>query len=218
MKRGHDVLFASPESAGAMLRDAGVAHAVFGHPGDEQVGKIWATTSTMSAEETVRTMVDNVFAGLNPRAALPALRETIRTWKPDVIVRESLEFAAAVLAAENDIPIVSVATTNGHTEAFGMASAAASVDVLRQGAGLDADYGAALRATPTFTSFPAALDGDTTPAGSRAPFRIRTETEKVDSRNAVPTWALDDGRPLVFISFGTLAAGSPKNHKLFRTV
>jgi hypothetical protein len=80
----------------------------------------------MCAEETVRTMVGKVFADLNPRAALPALRETIRTWKPDVIVRESLEFAAAVLAAGNDIPIVSVATANGHTEAFGMASAAVS--------------------------------------------------------------------------------------------
>ena len=39
---------------------------------------------------------------------------------PDVIVRESLEFAAAVLAAEYDIPIASVATTNGHTEAVAM--------------------------------------------------------------------------------------------------
>ena len=98
-----------------------------------------------------------------------------------------------------------------------MVSAVASVDVLRQETGLDADNGAALRATPTFTSFPSALDGDTTAAGSRAPFRIRTETEKVDPRNAVPAWALDDGRPLVFITFGTLAAGSPKYHELFRT-
>jgi len=217
MKRGHDVLFASPESAGAMLRDAGLAHAAFGHSGDEQVGKIWATTSNMPAEEMVRTMVSKVFADLNPRAALPALRETIRNWKPDVIVRESLEFAAAVLAAENDIPIASVATTNGHTEAVAMASAVASVDALRLEAGLDPDHGTGLRATPSFTPFPASLGGDATAVGSLAPLRVRTAREKLDPDSAVPAWALDDGRPLVFITFGTLAAGSPKNHELFRT-
>jgi len=217
MKRGHDVLFASPESAGAMLRDAGLTHAVFGHPGDEQIGKIWATTSGMPAEEMVQTMVGKVFADLNPRAALPALRETIRTWKPDIIVRESLEFAAAVLAAENDIPIASVATTNGHTEAVAMASAVASVDALRLEAGLDQDNGTGLRATPSFSSFPASLGGDATAVGSLAPLRVRTAREKLDPDSAVPAWALDDGRPLVFITFGTLAAGSPKNHELFRT-
>ncbi len=215
--RGHDVLFASPASAGAMLQDAGLAHAAFGHPGDEQLGKIWATTSNMPAEEMVRTMVGKVFAGLNPRAAMPGLRETLRTWKPDIIVRESLEFAAAVLAAQNGIPIASVATTNGHTEAVAMASAVASVDVLREEAGLDPDDGAALRATRTFTSFPASLDGDVKPGNAPAPLRVRTVRQKLDPDRAVPAWALDDRLPLVFITFGTLAAGSPKNHALFRT-
>jgi UDP:flavonoid glycosyltransferase YjiC (YdhE family) len=216
-KRGHDVVFASPESAGPMLRDAGLQHAVFGHPGDEQVSAIWRSTAGMPTAEMVRTMVGKVFADLNPRAALPALRETIRSWRPDVIVRESLEFAAAVLAAEHDIPVASVATTNGYTESVAKAAAAASVDALRQEAGLDPDNGAALHATPVFTSFPASVDGDVAAEGPMPPLRVRTMRERLDSDLAVPAWALDDGRPLVFITFGTLAAGSPKNHELFRT-
>jgi MGT family glycosyltransferase len=32
----------------------------------------------------------------------------------------------------------------------------------------------------------------------------------------VPSWAVEDGRPLVFITFGTLTAGSERNHRLFR--
>ncbi|BCG89171.1 glycosyl transferase [Mesorhizobium sp. 113-3-9] len=217
MKHGHQVLFASPESAGPILRDTGLAHVPFGHPGDEKLGKVWAATSNMTAEEMGRTMVRDVFADLNARAALPGLRETFRTWNPDVIVRESLEFAAAIVAAENGIPVASVATINGLSEAVAMASAVAPVDVLRQEAGLEPDVGAALRATPTFTSFPASLDGDVETVGSLAPFRVRTERESLDPESAVPTWALDDGRPLVFITFGTLAAGSSKNHELFRT-
>jgi UDP:flavonoid glycosyltransferase YjiC (YdhE family) len=217
MRRRHEVLFASPQEASAMLRDAGVSHAVFGHPGDEKTGKIWATTANMPAEDMVRTMVSKVFADLNPRAALPGLRETIRTWKPDVIVRESMEYTSAILAAENEIPIASVATTNGHTEAVALESAVASVDALRQEVGLDPDNGTALRATLTFTSFPASLDGDAKSVSSLAPLRVRTARENLDPDHVVPAWVPDDGRPLVFITFGTMAAGSPKNHTLFRT-
>jgi len=40
LNRGHDVLVAAPQDAGAILRDAGLDHAAFGHPGDKQLAEI----------------------------------------------------------------------------------------------------------------------------------------------------------------------------------
>ena len=67
---------------------------------------------------------------------MPALRETIQLWKPNLIIRESMEFAAVIAAAEADIPIVRVAVTNAEFEARVLRGALGPVDVLRQEAGL----------------------------------------------------------------------------------
>jgi MGT family glycosyltransferase len=96
------------------------------------------------------------------------------------------------------------------------ARASASIDVIRGEVGLDQDDGASLLTSPTFTSFPASLDGDAPPGPAMSLFRVRTTRESVRPDRPVPAWAIDDGRPLVFVTFGTLAAGSAKNHGLFR--
>ncbi len=58
----------------------------------------------LSDVEIVKADVRELFAGLNPKAVLPKMRETIRAWRPDLIVRESAEFAAAIAADEAGIP------------------------------------------------------------------------------------------------------------------
>lgn len=216
LNRGHDVLVAAPQDAGAIIRDAGLDHAVFGHPGDKRLAEISGLFANMSAEEVGKTAVGKIFADLNARAALPGLRSIIQTWKPDLIVRESMEFGATVAATEAGIRTARVASTNPQNEAQVVTLAAAPLDVIRREAGLDPDNGAALRAEPAFTSFPPSLDGNTLAAGMGAPFRVRTARESLDPEAIVPAWAVEDGRPLVFITFGTLAAGAERNHGLFR--
>ena len=71
----------------------------------------------MTAEDVVETAVSKIFVGLNAPAALPGLRTIIRSWKPDLIVRESMEFGASVAAAEAGIPTARVASTNSQAEA-----------------------------------------------------------------------------------------------------
>lgn len=216
LNRGHDVMVAAPQEAGAIIRDARLDHAAFGHPGDKQLNEISRHFANMSADEVVETAVGKIFADLNARSALPGLRATIQTWKPDLIVRESMEFAATVAAAEAGIPTVRVASTNSQAEARVVAIATAQLDAIRHDAGLDPDNGVALRAEPAFTSFPPSLDGNTLAAGLAVPFRVRLARESLDPERIAPVWAIEDGRPLVFITFGTLAAGSERNHGLFR--
>ncbi|MCX7304303.1 MAG: glycosyltransferase [Hyphomicrobiales bacterium] len=217
LKRGHHVLFAAPHDAGATIRDAGFDHAEFGHPGDTKLGEISGRFATMTPDEVAETAVREIFVGLNAPAALPGLRSIIGSWGPDVVVRESMEFGASLAAAETGIPTARVASSNMRAEAKVLYSASIPLDAIRQKAGIEPDSGASLRAEPSFTSFPPSMDGDVSFAGLRTPFRVRAIREMISgSGDIVPSWAIDDGRPLVFITFGTLAAGSERNHRLFR--
>lgn len=216
LKRGHHVLFAAPQDAGATIRDAGLAHAEFGHPGDGKLSEISGRFATMTPDEVAETAVREIFVGLNAPAALPGLRSIIGSWRPDVIVRESMEFGASLAAAEAGIPTARVASSNMQAEARVVALANVPLDTIRQQTGAEPDGGASLRDEPCFTSFPPSMDGDMPFAGLRTPFRVRTTRESLAPEAIVPTWAVEDGRPLVFITFGTLAAGSERNHRLFR--
>ena len=198
------------------MREAGLAHALSGFPDEEDLREIWDSLPKMSPQMAEETVQAQLFTNRYPRAALPALRETIQRWKPNLIIRESMEFAAVIAAAEANIPIVRVAVTNAEFEARVLRGALGPVDVLRQEAGLHPDLGAALLAAPAFTSFPPSLDGDAGTDISEAPFRVRTETVHLDSHSMVPAWAQHDERPLLFITFGTLAAVSPKSQNLYR--
>ena len=80
------------------------------------LGKVWARFRGLSSDEINAIATREIFAGLNARAALPKLQETILTWRPDLIVRESAEFAAAVAADKAGIRHVRVAVHNGRVE------------------------------------------------------------------------------------------------------
>ncbi len=119
-------------------------------------------------------------------------------------------------AMETNIPTARVASTNTKAEARIPTLASEPLDAIRQEAGLHPDSGETLHSEPAFTSFPPSLDGDAPQAGMVAPFRVRLAKEGHEPGRDVPAWAVDDGRPLVFLTFGTLAAGFEHTHVLFR--
>jgi UDP:flavonoid glycosyltransferase YjiC (YdhE family) len=216
LRRGHEVHVAAPESVDAVLKKEGLTHALFDHPGDEVLGSIWARFRGLSNDEINAMAVREIFAGLNARAALPKLLEVIRIWRPDLIVRESAEFAAAVAADQAGVPHARVAVHNSHSEERILSRAAAPVDVLRKEAGVAPDNGAALRAAPAFTAFPAALDGIALHEGSQPPFRVRGPRDKVSPVGTPASWLRQDGVPFVYITFGTIAGSTPEAHAVYR--
>ena len=104
----------------------------------------------MSPQEALAIFVGEIFAGANARAALPKLLATIDELRPDLIVRDSVEFGALIAAEARGVPHARVAV---HTVSFEEplpSAAAASLDALRQGAGLPADGGRSLYDEPVF--------------------------------------------------------------------
>jgi len=214
---GHEVLVAGPADIAATLREAELAHAPFDHPGDDTLAPIWARLRQVPPAEAAQIVVREIFAGVNARVAIPKLLETIETWRPDVILRDSVEFGAVVAAERAGVPHARVAVHMVSFEDGIPPLAAEPLDQLRRAAGLPPDAAASVRAEPVFCAFPASLDGASTDSDQQpVPFRVRVID---DAPRAAPApWAArDDGRPLIYITFGTIAGTSSDVHSVYRT-
>ncbi len=135
LRRGHDVRVAAPQSVGSVLQKERLEHAQFDHPGDDLLGKVWVRFRGLTSDEINVLALEEIFAGLNARAALPGLRETIHDWRPNLIVRESVEYGALIAADEAGLPHARVAVHNGRAEELLLRYAPEPVDVLRIWAG-----------------------------------------------------------------------------------
>ncbi len=212
---GHEVLIAGPADIAETVRAAGLTHAPFGHPGDATLAPIWARFRGASPDEVLAIAVREIFAGLNSKAALPELMETVDAWQPDLIVRDSVEFASAVAAERAGVPHARVAVHMVSFEEIIPPLVADVVDELRRDAGLPPSGTGFLTAEPVFSAFPASLD-DASAGSGQPPIRVRMLEEP--PRDAPATWApRDDERPLVYITFGTIIGTSPAVRGVYRT-
>jgi UDP:flavonoid glycosyltransferase YjiC (YdhE family) len=212
--RGHEVRVASPpdmpHAMAQAVAAAGLVHTPVGHPGDAALQAAFAREKDLPAERQVGYVVREIFADLLPRAALPALSQTIRDWRPDLIVREAAELAAVIAAAEAGIPHVRVSVSNGHRFQHSIAP----VDALRAEAGLAPDNGASLRAACAFTAFPASMEEPGGDGGDLPQFRVRLPRDA--ALEGRPEWAVASVAPRVYITFGTVLGASAKSRATFR--
>jgi UDP:flavonoid glycosyltransferase YjiC (YdhE family) len=163
-------------------------------------------------------MLTDYFGRLDTEHALPALRRIIRSWHPDIILRESWEFASTLAGELHGVPVVRVGLALGSVEAHGDALLPPVLDGLRAELGLPADpEGRALRGTPYLTMVPEELEGPDAPA---PPDTHRFRHPVREATLALPRgwWPGQEDRPLIYVSFGSVAAGEhmPYFPALFR--
>ena len=206
-RRGHEVTVSAPEDLRATIERTGFSFRPFGHPGDAVLGEVWKRLPGLPAEQASAIVVGEIFANLNARAAIPALRTTALELTPDLIVREAGEFGSAVVASVLGIPHARVAIGLAISEERMLRLSIESVDRLRVAEGIAADGGAALRGAPSFTAMPLSLE-DPEEMGPPSTTRVRAPRD-ASVRKPLPAWWGDDTRPLVYVTFGTIAGGSP---------
>jgi len=199
-ERGHDVLIAIPESSTGLVLDAGhEAWALPQAPSDVS-DAISARAHAATTDEANAIVVGELFAGTYARAALPGVMAAVAEWQPDVLVHETCEFAAALVAERAALPSVRVAVHMASLERYIAQFAAAEVDALRALLKIDRDPGGErLLAGPSITLTPPALDGGLREGHYREP---AAPLEDPPGR-----WD-GDRRPLVYVSFGTVAPHS----------
>lgn len=187
---GHEITVASAP------RFAGAAAAMgFGHT---PVGIDWLESELDETFPGARAATNgvsieaDVFAGATAAAALPHLQRYVEQSPPDLMVRTAWEFASCVVAARNDIPLVSMNPTLFGRRVFNRTF----------GKPLTRLVGRRVRAYEFVHRFPSVL---TTPSS----FVLERETVPPNTQwcsprpqTAVP--APRNKRPLVHVSLGTV--------------
>jgi UDP:flavonoid glycosyltransferase YjiC (YdhE family) len=198
-RAGHEILLVGPPGLTVTAEREAIPFAPGALPPEAETGPVWAQIPHLSSVEAERLVIGRIFATLDVRAMVPAMRAAVGGWQPDVIVREPAEFASAVVADEQDVPHVQVAVglIAAHQQITGMAAPA--VEAWR--AGLPARIAAA----PYLTLFPPSFDSGHGPDPS--------PTHRFRPPQPVPgplpdLWPGDE-RPLVYVTFGSVAARIP---------
>jgi len=214
LRAGHEVLVAAQQQHRGNVERAGLPFAPVADPPREDWMPLLEQFAQLGVEAANDVMIREYFARLDTRAALPALLEIVETWRPDVIVRESWEFASTLVAELHEIPVVRVGLGLAAVEELSVRLAAPALDDARADAGLPADpAGDRLRDTPYFTMVPAPLDdaADMTPPQT---LRFAHGAPGGDAAGAgagglpLTDWWPGNDDPLVYLTFGSVTAGA----------
>jgi UDP:flavonoid glycosyltransferase YjiC (YdhE family) len=199
-RAGHEVLLAAPVSAQPRVERAGLAYLSFADPLDDHLLPHWEAARTAAPEEANGIVVGQIFGGARARAALPGVELAMDAWRPHVVLRETCEFAGAIAAEAREVPHARVAIGLAQTEDYVIRTAAPGLDELRAWVGLEPDpEGRRLREAPYLTLTPPALEAP----GGPLPERVL----RFHDAGARPHPAPDpDAPPLVYVTFGTVAA------------
>jgi UDP:flavonoid glycosyltransferase YjiC (YdhE family) len=211
---GHEVVVACPDSFVEQVTGAGLPCAPFDDAPPDQLGAVFGRLQGASYDEGNRVVIAEVFATLDTNAALSRLGETFRTVRPDVVVREPAEFASWLLSSRDGVPQVRVAAGLLADEPRHAAVAAPALEPAGQSLGLGGDLeprhltsGPVIAAAPAGFDPPDGLDEGTVhrigippPAPLPQPLQLPG----------------GDG-PMVYVTFGTVAAGLGLWPGLYRT-
>jgi UDP:flavonoid glycosyltransferase YjiC (YdhE family) len=213
---GHEVRVAAPISFGATLERAGLSHEPFADAPPEVIGPIMASLMDMAVEEADALVVREVFGRVDAQAALPGLLATIERWRPDVVVRETAEIASLVAAERFGLAHLHVCI-GMHEVATTFADAMAEpLEELAELANLaPGAIGSAVAAERIVSVVPELLDyaGSEPPAGTE-PTRFHEPSPPADGHRPAE-WG-DPERPLVYVTFGTVAGSLPPFAGVFR--
>lgn len=205
VRAGHEVTVAAQRQFAANIDRSGLPFEPFDDPPKEEWMPLMGEFAALDIATANEVMVGQFFAGIDVRAELPGLRAIAERTQPDVIVRESWEFGSTLVAELLGIPLARVGLGLVSLEEQTIELAVASVDDARAALGLPSDpNGERLRDAVYLTSIPEQLEDSSTTAPSRT-HRFRFEVSS--STAPLPDWWPGAEDPLVYLTFGSVAAG-----------
>lgn len=216
---GHDVVMAAPASFAASVGAAGFDHVPFPDVAAEVMGAVFAQLPTLSRHEAEAIVIGEVFGRLDAQAALPALLDLIAARRPDVVLREPAELGSLAAAVASGVPhaAAAIGVSRGADVLWPpLRGPATELDRL---AGVpEGTIMEAMVTECTLTSVPPLLDEalGPLPAGRRPLHRFRSVTPAADG--GLPGEWGDSEHPLVYVTFGSVAAATGRYGALYPTV
>jgi UDP:flavonoid glycosyltransferase YjiC (YdhE family) len=204
LRAGHEVRVAAPRAQGGHVERMGLDLHACSDPAKEDIARLVGSLAELGQREGHAHMMSEGFARVAARAVLADVVEVVDRWRPEVVVRESQEYAGALAAERAGVPHVRVALGLAAQENETLSTAATVVDELRTELGLPGDLDAsALRDSPYLTLVPPLLE-EPDGAGPAATHRFRDLRNGAPSRARLPGWASSGADPLVYLTFGSV--------------
>jgi UDP:flavonoid glycosyltransferase YjiC (YdhE family) len=206
--RGDDVLVVGPPKLEPMLAARDQAYRIGAAPAEAEAAQFRELLAKATPEEA-EGMIDREFFGrLCTAAMLPALKKACDDWRPDLVLHETCEYSAVVAAGQRGLPHAQVAISLAQVEASALAHTAPSLEPY------DGRIGDQIKASGYLTRFPPSVDPSPYPATLR--FREAGPADVGRPPSApVPDWWDGSDAPLVYITFGTMAGGTPVGDAAF---
>ncbi|HYO17706.1 MAG TPA: glycosyltransferase [Dermatophilaceae bacterium] len=218
---GHEVQVAAPASFAGAVGRAGLRHVSFPDAPAEAMAAVFETLPAMSLERANQTVMAEVFGRLDAQAAFPVLQAVVADWRPDVVLREPAEFGSLAAAEVAGVPHAEVAIGVGALMAWARDHLVDPLAELEMLAGLEHGHlSLAAHGSPLFTMVPPSMDEAVGRAGpNEGPDRdvVRYRALREAGGGRLPaTWG-DPDAPLVYVTFGTVAAGLGQMDDVFRS-
>lgn len=214
-RAGHEVLVAAQAQRRDNVERTGLPYAPLPDPPPEEWMALMGDFGQLGIDESNARMIGDFFAGIDLRAALDTLRAIAHDWRPAVIVRETFEFTGALVAELYDIPLARVGLGVESTEELAIELAAPMVDRARAALGLPADpAGERLRSSPYLTMVPAELEHPVPPSSvpalrfAQPPAPAPAPADSRGTAAPLPDWWPGNDDPLVYLTFGSVAAAA----------
>ena len=196
---GHEVGVCTTSGFADQVRRAGLRHFA---GGADTIRALAPDAPPMGDPTRPPFIQQQVFGRRAPQRLIPDLSAHIAAWKPDLLVRESSEWAACLLAEKLGLPHASIGTGSWSSRDERRTTFAAGLSARRAEIGLPADPDAEMIYRYLQLAFtPARWDGDVTHPSTVHFIRYDNPERAGEVR---PAW-LDEprDRPLVFASLGT---------------
>ena len=200
VRAGHEVRIAAPASFAGTVEQAGFVHQPLADADPAALGAVFGRIPALSMREADDLVIAEVFGRLDRDAALPGMRAALEEWRPDVVLREPTELASYVAATERGTPHVQTNTGLCSLDDRVLPLLATTLDEI------DCPS-AGLVSAPRWTTVPPSFD---LPAGTATGAVTRAREPRADragQRSLPDWWSGDDDRPLVYVTFGSIAAG-----------
>jgi UDP:flavonoid glycosyltransferase YjiC (YdhE family) len=207
--RGDDVLIVGPPKLEPVLAGRDQPYRIGAAPAEAEAAQFSELLAKASPEEA-EGMIDREFFGrLCTAAMLPSLEEACDDWRPDLVLHETCEYSAVVAAGRRGIPHAQVAISLAQVEASALAHTAPALEPY------DGRIGDHIKASAYLTRFPPSVDPSAYPATLR--FREAGPADVGGPPSApLPDWWEGSDAPLVYVTFGTMAGGTPVGDAAFR--
>jgi UDP:flavonoid glycosyltransferase YjiC (YdhE family) len=214
LRAGHDVLVAAPQSFAGTVERSGLRHWPCPDVDPDEWAALHAKFLAAEPEKRNETMV-TLGAELGARSIMPGMLAALDEWRPDVILREIGELGSAIAAELRGVPHVQMLIGLDKFVDFTLPLAARALVAYRESLGLPGDPdGENLHRASSFSLLPPSLE---VPRAEVGPEVHRFRMPAAGSA-PLPDWWANDEAPLVYATFGTVAAGVPFAAAAFRTV